>query len=106
MSKEKKIREILLSINKLVEIAESEKMRLNIDNKQIPNTEAFSQEINAITEKSNINKIKSSWENIDFKKSQLNSKDLQFELLFKNNFFVWYEKNFKKTFTERISKYI
>ena len=106
MSKEKKIREILLSIDRLVEIAESEKMMLNINYKQIPNTKVFSKDDDVITEKNNIKKIKGSWVDIDFKKSQLNSKNQEFELVFKNYFSLWYKKKIKKTFTEQISKYI
>ena len=106
MSKEKKIREIFLSIHRLVEISQSEKMRLNVDYKHIPNTKAFSQDADTIIEKQNINEIKGGWENIDFRKSQSNSKNQEFELLFKNCFLVWYKKKFRKTFAERIQKYL
>ena len=103
MSKEKKISEILLSIHRLVEIAETEEMRLNV-NMQISNTKPYSPSINNVNEKK-IDKIKNSWENIDFNKSQLNLQNQEFELIFRNFFSVWYKEKFRKTFIEQISKH-
>ncbi len=105
MSKEKKIREVLLSIHRLVETAESEKLRLNEDANEISNIKLLAADKKMVGQKVALNKENSSWENINFHKTQMEPKKQKLELLFKSSLLTWYNESLKKTFEDEISKH-